>query len=329
MNYRTLGQTDIRVSSICMGCWGLASDFHWGPQDDAESIATVHAAMDAGVNFFDTAEGYGGGHSDEVLGRALTGVRQEVVIAGKVGSQHLAAGDLVRACEESLRRLNTDYLDLLQIHWPNWDIPLEETWAAMESLQAQGKVRALAVSNFGVVDLSDLLAIGRPVSNQLPYSLLFRAIEYGVQDLCIREGIGILCYSPLLHGLLSGRYTAPDQLSPTRARTRHFSQDWPHVRHEEPGCEAEVTAALQEIRRICDDIGQPMARVAIAWLLHRPGVTSVITGMRHPEQARDSAGAADLALSPEVLRQLDEATLPVKEKLGPNLDMWQTEPRAR
>ena len=329
MQYRTLGQTDIQVSTICMGCWGLAGDFHWGPQDDADSIATVHAALDAGVNFFDTAELYGGGRSDEVLGRALKGVRQEVVIAGKVAPQNLAPDDLVRSCEASLRRLDTDYIDLFQIHLPNWDLPIEETWAAMERLQQEGKVRAMGVSNFGVMDLTELLTVGKPASNQLSYSLLYRAIEYGVQQLCVENHVSILAYSPLMHGLLTGTYESADQLPVTRARTRHYAQDRPHTRHSEPGCEAETTAAMQAIRGISDDIGHSMTHVSLAWLLHQPGVTSVITGMRRPEQAQDSALAADLTLSADVLNQLDLATRQVKEILGPNLDMWQTESRFR
>jgi aryl-alcohol dehydrogenase-like predicted oxidoreductase len=329
MQYRTLGRTDIQVSTICMGCWGLAGDFHWGAQDDADSIATVHAALDAGVNFFDTAELYGGGRSDEVLGRALKGVRQEVVIAGKVAPQYLAPDDLVRSCEASLRRLDTDYIDLFQIHLPNWEIPIEETWAAMERLQQDGKVRAIGGSNFGVIDLTELLTVGQPASNQLPYSLLYRAIEYGVQQLCVENDVSILAYSPLMHGLLTGKYESADELPATRARTRHYSQDRPHTRHSEPGCEAETTAAIQEIRRISDEIGHSMTHVSLAWLLHQPGVASVITGMRRPEQARDSARAADLTLSTDVLHQLDLATRPVKEILGPNLDMWQTESRFR
>ncbi len=329
MNYRTLDRTDIQVSTICMGCWGLVSDFHWGPQDDADSIATVHAALDAGVNFFDTAELYGHGHSEELLGRALQGVRQDVVIASKVGSQNLASDDLIRACEASLRRLKTDYIDLLQIHWPNWEVPFEESWAAMERLQREGKVRAIGVSNFGVIDLPELLKSGRPASNQLPYSLLFRAIEFGVQQLCVENDISILAYSPLMHGLLAGKFKTLDDMPATRARTRHFSPRWPHIRHKEPGCEDETNAALRAIRRISQDAGLSMTHLALAWVLHQPGVTSVIAGMRRPHQARDSALAADITLSDDILRQLDEATRPVKEALGPNLDMWQTEPRGR
>jgi len=327
MKYRTLGSTDIQVSTICMGCWGLAGDFHWGPQDDAESSATVHAALDAGVNFFDTAEAYGNGRSEEVLGRALKGVREKAVIASKVLPKNLAPDALIRSCETSLQRLNTDYIDLYQIHWPSRDIPFEESWAVLERLQREGKVRAIGVSNFGAVDLSTLLAVGKPISNQLPYSLLFRAIEYGTQQLCVENDISILAYSPLLHGLLTGKYETADQLSETRARTRHYSKDRPHTRHSESGCEAETTAAMRAIRRIGDELGQSMTHVSLAWLLHQSGITSVITGMRRPEQARDSARAADLILPPEALQQLDKATRPVKECLGPNLDMWQTESR--
>ncbi len=329
MRYNRLGQTDIQVSAICMGCWGLASDFHWGSQDDADSIATVHAALDAGVNFFDTAESYGDGHSDEVLGRALQGIRHEVIIASKVSAQNLAHDDLIRSCEASLRRLNTDYLDLFQIHWPNREIPFTESWAAMEQLLAAGKVRALGVSNFGVIDLPELLKVGFPVSNQLPYSLLFRAVEFGVQQICVANDISILAYSPLMHGLLTGKFASLDDMPVTRARTRHFSPDRPHTRHHEAGCEAETNAALQEIRQISGETGHSMTHLALAWLLHQPGVASVITGMRRPEQARDSALAADIDLSPDILHRLDLATRPVKEALGPNLDMWQTEPRGR
>ncbi len=329
MNYHTLGRTGIQVSTICMGCWGLASDFHWGPQDDADSIATVHAALDAGVNFFDTAEAYGNGHSDEVLGRALQGVRHQVVIASKVSAQNLAPDDLVRSCEASLRRLNTDYLDLLQIHWPSREIPFAASWAAMKRLQREGKVRAIGVSNFGVIDLPALLAAGRPETNQLPYSLLFRAIEFGVQQLCLEHDISILAYSPLMHGLLAGKFKILDDMPAPRARTRHFSPRWPHIRHHEPGCEEETNAALQAIRRISQEAGLTMAHLSLAWVLHQPGVASAITGMRRPDQARDSALAADILLSDDIIRQLDEATRPVKAALGPNLDMWQTEPRGR
>ena len=324
-----LGQTDITVSVVALGCWAFAGGRVWGPQDEAESIATVRAALDAGVNFFDTAEGYGDGHSEAVLGRALAGRRHEAVIATKVSRSHLSGDEAREACERSLRRLQTDTIDLYQVHWPSRTVPLDETMEALEKLREQGKVRAVGVCNFGVGDLSDLLKIGRTETNQLPYSLLWRAVEYQIRQQCVDERIGILCYSPLAQGLLTGKFGSPDEVPAGRARTRHFSKARPQVRHGEAGCEAETFAAIEKIRAMCAEIHRPMAQVALAWLLHQPGVTAVIAGARNPDQIRQTAQAADLELSPETVGELTEATEPLKRILGPNPDMWQSESRFR
>jgi myo-inositol catabolism protein IolS len=329
MKYLKLGKTDITVSVVSMGCWAFAGGRVWGPQDEAESIATVRAALDAGVNFFDTAEGYGDGDSEAVLGRALAGRRHEAVIATKVSRSHLSGDEVRDACERSLRRLQTDTIDLYQVHWPSRTVPLDETMEALEKLREQGKVRAVGVCNFGVGDLSDLLKAGRTETNQLPYSLLWRAVEYQIRQQCVDERIGILCYSPLAQGLLTGKFGSPDEVPAGRARTRHFSKARPQVRHGEAGCEAETFAAIGRIRAMCDEIRQPMAQVALAWLLHQPGVTAVIAGARRPDQIRQTAQAADLELSPETLGELTEATEPLKRILGPNPDMWQSESRLR
>ena len=334
MQYRKLGRTDIPVSAIAMGCWVLAGDATWGPQDMAESIATVHAALDAGVNLFDTAEGYGGGDSESVLGQALLGRRHEAVIATKVGRANLSGGEVTRACEASLQRLRTDYVDLYQIHWPSRAVPLPETLEALERLREQGKVRAIGVCNFGLHDLSDLTkipsrgqAIGQAETNQLPYSLLWRAIEYELRQRCVDEGIGILCYSPLAQGLLTGKFRSAGDVPDGRARTRLFSGKRSEARHGQAGCEAETFAAIDRIRHICDEIRQPMANVALAWLLHQSGVTSAIAGARRPDQIRQTAQAADLALPPEILTRLTDATEETKRIVGPNPDMWQSESR--
>jgi len=324
-----LGQTDITVSVVALGCWAFAGGRVWGPQDEAESIATVRAALDAGVNFFDTAEGYGDGDSEAVLGRALAGRRHEAVIATKVNRSHLSGDEVREACEHSLRRLQTDTIDLYQIHWPSRTVPLDETMEALEKLREQGKVRAIGVCNFGVGDLSDLFKAGRSETNQLPYSLLWRAVEYQIRPQCVDEKIGILCYSPLAQGLLTGKFGSPDEVPAGRARTRHFSKARPQVRHGEAGCEAETFAAIERIRHTCDEMHRPMAQVALAWLLHQPGVTAVIAGARRPDQIRQTAQAADLELSPETLGELTEATEPLKRILGPNPDMWQSESRLR
>jgi aryl-alcohol dehydrogenase-like predicted oxidoreductase len=329
MNYRKLGNTDISVSALSMGCWAIASDPMWGPQDEAESAATIHAALDIGVNFFDTAEGYTGGESEAVLGRSLVGRRQEAVIATKASRTNLSGDEVAQACESSLRRLQTDYIDLYQIHWPSRTVPLEETMEALERLCEQGKVRAIGICNFGVGDLSDLLEIGQVQSNHLPYSLLWRAIEYEIQQACVDENLGMLCYSPLAQGLLAGKFATPDDVPEGRARIRLFSNDRPMARHGDSGCETEVFAALDKIRPICVELDQQMAQVALGWVLHQPGVTSVIAGARTPEQIRRNAEAADLALSPETLAQLAEATKEVKDCIGPNPDLWQSVSRFR
>lgn len=329
MEYRKLGKTDITVSTIALGCWAFAGDMTWGPQDEAESIATVRAALDRGINFFDTAEGYGGGDSEAVLGRALAGRRHEAVIATKVSRSHLSSREVQRACERSLQHLQTDYVDLYQVHWPSRTVPLGETLEALVKLQEQGKVRAIGACNFGVNDLSNLLEIERVGTNQLPYSLLWRAIEYHIRQKCINEGIGILCYSPLVQGLLTGKFSSPDEVPQGRARTRLFSSNRPQARHGEAGQEAETFAALDKIRRICSRINQPMAKVALAWLIHQPGVTAVIAGARTPDQIEQTTLAADLELSPELVDELSAATELLKQKLGPNPDLWQSESRFR
>jgi len=329
VHYRKLGKTDISVSVVAMGCWALAGDATWGPQDRAESIATVRAALDAGVNLFDTAEGYSGGDSESVLGQALMGRRQEAVIATKVSRANLSAEEVRRACENSLRRLQTDYVDLYQIHWPSRTVPLLETMATLERLREQGKIRAIGVCNFGLQDLADLLATGWAETNQLPYSLLWRAIEYEIQQECVDEGIGILCYSTLAQGLLTGKFASADDVPQGRARTRLFSGDRPEARHGEAGCEAQVFAAIDQIHHICDEVHQPMASVALAWLLHQPGVTSVIAGARRPDQIQQTVQAVDLALSPETMMRLTEATKEVRHIIGPNPDMWQSSGRFR
>ena len=329
MYYRELGNTQIEVSVIGMGCWALAGDWVWGAQEEAESLATVRAALDAGVTLFDTAEGYGDGYSEEVLGRALNGRRREAVIATKVSRSNLSADQIPRSCGASLRRLQTDYIDLYQIHWPNWDIPIEETFGALEKLRQQGKVRAIGVCNFGVRDLSDLLAVGHCAANQLPYSLLWRAIEFEVQPKCAAEDVGILCYSPLAQGLLTGKFRTRDDVPEGRARTRHYSSQRPLARHGEDGCEEETFAAIEDIRRICQDAHLSMGEVALAWLLAQQGVTSVLAGARHPDQVRENARGADLALPSEIVSRLTSATDSLKRKLGPNIDPYQPRGRVR
>jgi aryl-alcohol dehydrogenase-like predicted oxidoreductase len=319
LEYRKLGRTDIEVSAVCCGAMAMGSSGTFGEQDDAASVRTVQAALEAGINFFDTAEGYGAGHSEEVLGRALEGRRDEVVIATKVSRSHLREEDLVASCEASLRRLRTDRIDVYQVHWPSHRIPFADTALVLERLREQGKVRCWGVSNFGQADLTDALAAaGHPQVNQLPYSLLWRVIEHRVLPLCRESDVSVICYSPLAQGILTGKFGSVEEVPPERARARYCK--------EAPG---ESFAVVDELRTVSDEVGEPMADVALAWLLAQPGVASVIAGMRRPEQARQNARTADVELPEEAVARLTAASEPLKDALDENPDMWQPTPDSR
>jgi aryl-alcohol dehydrogenase-like predicted oxidoreductase len=324
MRYRKLGRTGLNVSVICQGTWSVATkDAFWDGQDRGDSLAAIRAGLDAGVNFFDTAPAYGNGESEEILGEALGSHRSEVIVATKVPPTDLEPDKLRQSCERSLRSLRTDYIDLYQIHWPSKTLPLEATWRTLEALQREGKVRHIGVSNFGTSFLGEQLRLGRAESNQLPYSLLWRAVEFDIQPLCAANEMSLLCYSPLAQGLLTGKFLTADEVPEKRARTRLFSSSRKMTRHGEAGCEQDTFAALAEIRRVSDELGQPMGRVALAWLLAQPGVASAIVGARNATQAIENAAASELRLDDEVVARLSAITEPLKQKLGGNADPWE------
>lgn len=329
MEYQPLGQSNLRVSTFALGCWPFAGGSVWGAQDDNDSIATVHAALDVGINFFDTAEGYEEGQSERVLGRGLLGRRDEAIIATKVSAANLRHADVIAACERSLRNLQTDVIDLYQIHWPNWEVPLEETVAALEQLRQAGKIRHIGVSNFGVRDLGDMLAVSECVSNQIPLSLLWRVIERAIQPLCVANDVSIICYSPLAQGLLTGRYATADDVPDGLARIRLYAGTRPMARHGEPGCEAEVFAAVAEVRRIAAGLGWSMAEVSLAWVRQQPGVASILIGARNPDELKWNLPALERVLPADALAALDVATAPVKAALGDNPDPWVIPSRVR
>jgi aryl-alcohol dehydrogenase-like predicted oxidoreductase len=330
MRYNKLGDSGVEVSEFSLGCWPFAGGKVWGHQEDSDSISTVHAALDAGITTFDTAEGYNDEHhSEEVLGRALKGRRKEAVIATKLSGPHLAGGEVERTCEASLKRLGTDVIDLYQIHWPNHDIPVEETYRALEALVSKGKVRAVGVCNFATGDLNDLLACGPIVTDQLPYNLLWRPIEDAILPKCRENGIGIVCYSPMAQGLLTGRYKGADEVPDGLSRSRLFKSTRPLAQHTEVGAEEEVFEAIGKIRKIADGLGQPMANVALAWVRQQPGVATLLVGARNPQELSWNLPALDLTLSDDVVRELSGLTDSVKRYLGGNADMWNSENRMR
>jgi len=329
MKYRKLGQTNIDISSIVMGCWAIGGGATWGEQDEKESIATIRTAAELGINLFDTAEAYNDGYSEEVLGRGLSGLRQDVLVATKVWVDNLEPDKVVRACEGSLKRLNTDYIDLYQIHWPNPDVPVEDTLGAMEKLKESGKIRYMGVSNFGVEDLGAAVDCTNVVTNQMAYSLLFRAIEFDIQPACLQSNVGILAYSPLAQGVLTGKFKTLAEVGDERARIRLYSKNRPETVHDEPGCEKEVEDAVNSIRAICDDMGESMTRVALAWVLKQPGVSGVLAGARTPDQIKKNVETLDLELSEDIVERLNTATETVKTIIGANADPWRTASRIR
>ena len=328
--HRALGKSQLTVAPVALGCMSLCGNMTYDDIDERQAIDTVHAAIDAGVTLFDTAPMYGDGESERRLGLALAGGKRErVVVADKVSSNAMRHDEVLRGVETSLKLLQTDRIDLLQVHWPSSEVPVDETMRAMEKLVADGKVRALGVCNFGPTDLANVLEMHRVETNQIPYNLLLRGAEFELRDLCAERNIGILCYSPLAQGLLTGRYQSADEVPPGRARTRHFARTRPQARHTEPGCERETFAAIARVKQVCDRIGRDMADVALAWLLHQPAVACVLAGASRPDQIKRNVKAARIELSPDVLKQLDDATNELKQKLGPNVDPWQTVSRIK
>ncbi|MFW5980656.1 MAG: aldo/keto reductase [Halanaerobiaceae bacterium] len=327
MDFRKLGNSDLEVSSISMGCWAIAGGSTWGPQDDRDAIDAIRTGYDCGINFFDTAEGYGDGYSEKLLGKAVKDFRQEVIIASKVSRSNLAPEDLRKSCENSLRRLNTDYIDVYYIHWPSREVPFADTLETLYQLKKEGKIRSVCCSNFGKNDLTELLEQGQVDANQLPYNLLFRAIEYEIQPICVENDVSITCYSPIAQGLLTGKFNSLEEVPEGRARTRHFSKERPQVRHQEEGAEEETFTAIKKIKEISQESGIKMVHLALSWLLYQDGVTSVIVGARNPEQIRENARAGEISLSRDIIKELTESTDKLKQALGKNPDMWQSDSR--
>ena len=329
MNYPRLGNTDIRYSELVLGCWALGGGSTWGDQDEELSVRTVHAALESGINCFDTAEFYGGGRSEEVLGKALAGKRQRAVVATKLWVDNMGREATIRACEGSLKRLQTDYIDLYMIHWPNREVALSETLEAMLSLKRDGKVRALGVCNFGALDLAEALALADIVVDQLPYSLLFRAIEFEVLPACLGSRVPVWAYSTLAQGLLTGKFASAADVNDERARIRFYTKERPGTVHDEEGYEREVFGAIPRLKSLCETAGVLLPRASMAWVLRQPGVAAVLIGARTPEQIVDNVAFADLELGEDLLRQLEQATGELKELMGANPDMWRTRSRFR
>jgi len=317
MEYRQLGRTDLEISPIVMGTWQTGKQM-WVGIDDRESERAIRAALDAGITTFDTAEIYGNGHSESILGRTLGADRSRVVIATKVFSSHLTHDQVVEACHRSLKHLGTDYIDLYQIHWPPGSfggprVPVAEPLQALEQLQAQGKIRAMGVSNFSRDLLESTLAHSRIESLQPPYSLFWRQVEEQELPYCREHDITVLAYSSMAQGLLTGKFGPDHQFAKGdhRAANKLFAPQ-----HYE-----RVQAALKQLRPLAAEKDITLGQLALAWVIHQPSVCA-IAGARRAEQAVQNAAAADVRLSDAELERLDRIGRSVTDHLDADPVMW-------
>ena len=307
MEYQLLGKTGIKISRITFGCWEMGGG-PWEFTSDQNNIALIHAALENGVTTFDTAEIYGSGHSEEVLGAALEGRRQDCVVATKVSPDHLRAADVRTAVTASLKRLRMDYVDIYYIHWPNADIAIEETMAEMNKLKQEGLIRAIGVSNFDLDLLKQALSLGRVDVIQPEYSLLHRAIEDGVLPFCLDNEISVCSYSSIAKGILTGAYHLGGKVikeDDFRATRRLFLKD--HLEKE--------TELIHLIKRVADEKGVSLSQIAIGWLLHQQGLSSAILGTQSEKHLLDNLKSLDVKLSAEELAVLSDVSSKVIRSL--------------
>lgn len=318
MQTRQLSNSDLNITTIGFGAWaigGTGYEFAWGPQDDQASIDAIHRALELGINWIDTAPGYGVGHSEEIIAEALTGWSGSTpYIFTKCGlrwdeqgkiSKNLSAKSIQNECEDSLRRLEADTIDLLQIHWPTETIDdIDEAWGMLAKLQTEGKVRWIGVSNFDVLQMQRAQAIAPLTSLQPPYSLLRREIEADILPYCQQAQIGVIVYSPMYSGLLTGAMT--------RERAAKLpDNDW---RQRDPEfLEPKLSQNLKLVERLASigaRYGRSVGEVAIAWTLNHPAVTGAIVGARSVQQVDGVMKADDLKLSETDIAELEAPITP-------------------
>ncbi len=307
MQYRRLGKAGFDVSIVAVGTWAMGGK-EFGRTDDRDSIKAIHRALDLGVTLFDTAPIYGSGRAEEIVGRALLGIRKDVVIATKCGPVEPRPGllrmdyspaSLAAQVDASLRRLQTDVIDLLQLHWPDPAWPIEDAVGAMARLVQTGKARAIGVSNTQPDELRRALSAGPVASVQEPFSLLNREFERELLPLCRENDLAVLVYEPLARGLLSGKFTPTWRFEPGDVRATDPRFRGPTFRDN--------LQAADRVAAVARGQGLPAAQAAIAWVLAQPGITTALCGAKTAAQSSENARAADLALDATTLEGLENA----------------------
>lgn len=317
METRQLGNSNIYITPIILGTWQTGKKM-WVGIEDSESIKAIRQAFDSGITTIDTAEVYGEGHSEKIVGEALKDVREKVVYATKVFANHLKYDDVITACHNSLTNLQTDYIDLYQIHWPSgtWNseiVPIEETMRALTDLKQQGKIRSIGISNFSREQLEEALQFGEIVSIQPPYSLFWRGVEKEIQPYCAEKNISILAYSSLAQGILTGKFG----INPTFAEGDHRKNN----RLLQPPHWERVQTALTQLKPIAEAYNCTLAQLSIAWLIRQPQ-TNAIVGARNATQAEANAKAIEVNLTPEDVMKISGIGYGVTQYLDDNPVMW-------
>ena len=312
---RKLGFSDLELTTVGFGAWAVGGgnwDWGWGVQDDRESIEAIHKALDLGINWIDTAPAYGLGHSEEMVGKAIKGKRDQVILAtkcslvwegrtdGKV-DHRLKAWSVRKEAEDSLRRLGVDVIDLYQVHWPNPDEEIEEGWGEIARLIQEGKIRYGGVSNFSVEQIERVQKIHPVASAQPEYSMLARSPENGLLDYCAQHQIGVVAYSPMASGLLTGKYN--------RETLKDIHpEDWrlKYSQHFKPGNFIKNIERVEQLRLIAERFDRSIGELAIAWVLRRKELTSAIVGARRPSQIAQIAPASDWVLPADVIEEIEQ-----------------------
>ncbi|MHC4532887.1 MAG: aldo/keto reductase [Planctomycetota bacterium] len=321
MQMRKLGYTDLKLTTVGLGTWAMGGpwQFGWGPQDDDEAIAAISVSLETGINWIDTAPVYGLGHSEELVGKVLKQTSQKPIVATKCSLlwndkkekvSCLKAQSIRQECHASLGRLGVETIDLYQIHWPEPEEDIEQAWEEMASLAKEGKIRYLGVSNCNIEQTKRLQEIHPVASLQPPYSMLHREVEDELLAYCAQNDIGVVAYSPMQRGLLTGKF------SPERLANLPLDD---HRRKNSDFHEPQFTATLElveQLKPIAERNGKTLAQLSISWVLRRPEVTAAIAGARKPEQILETAPASDWDLNEEDIDQIEQLLAEHQAKLS-------------
>jgi aryl-alcohol dehydrogenase-like predicted oxidoreductase len=346
MKQKKLGKSDIFVSTMTVGCWPFGGGEYWGEQSQKDVDNVVHAALDLGVNAFDTAEMYNEGESERSLGIALKGRRDKAVVISKIGPSN--CHHVRKHCIESLQRLGMDYLDVYMLHWPINKLAvehftsdksiiatpptIEEAYAQLDELKKEGLIRSIGMSNFGRTQMEEVVRTGVQIDvNEMSYNIVSRAIEAEIAPYCIANNISIIGSMGLQQGLLAGIYKTADDVPPHQAHSRHYPdfRGAGTSRHGEAGAEKEMFEVVDQLRKIADDLHLHIAQLAIAWILKKPFMASTLVGSRNISELKMNVEACSIEISDETEALIDTISQPVLDILGNNPDYYEHSSKSR